>query len=73
MNIKYPISFGILIATLVLTALLTVAIHNLLAWLAVFNLGLIVLLRFTSHSETTDGIVARLNGYFSKNSVMPTD
>ena len=58
MNIKYPISFGILFVTLVLTALLTVALHSLLAWLAIINLGLIVLLRFAAHSEI-DGWLAR--------------
>lgn len=51
MNIRYPISFGILLAVLVLTALLTVALHSLLAWLALVNLGLIVALRFAAHSE----------------------
>lgn len=68
MKIKYPVSFAILIGALVLTALLTVALHSLLAWLALLNLGLIVALRFAAHSEATDGLVARisdwLNGYF---------
>lgn len=59
MKIKYPVSFAILIGALVLTALLTVALHSLLAWLAVINLGLIIALRSAAHSETTDGFVAR--------------
>jgi hypothetical protein len=50
-SIKHPVSFGILFATLVLTALLTVALHSFLAWLAVINLGLIVALRVVSHAE----------------------
>ena len=47
------VAFG---AAAVLTALLTVALHSLLAWLAVVNLGLIVALRYAAHSETSDAI-----------------
>ena len=65
MKIKYPVSFGILFVTLVLTALLTVALHSLLAWLAILNLGLIIGLRFASHSETTDGVVARFTEWLT--------
>lgn len=50
-TIKHPVSFYMLIVTLVLTALLTVALHSFLAWLALINLGLIILLRFASHAE----------------------
>jgi hypothetical protein len=65
MKIKYPVSFGILMATLVLTSFLTVALHSLLAWLGLLNLGLIASLRFVSHSETTDGVVARFTEWLT--------
>jgi hypothetical protein len=58
MKIAYPVSFGILMVTLVLTSFLTVALHSLLAWLAILNLGLICALRWAAHSETTGGFVA---------------
>ena len=65
MKIKCPVSFGVLMATLVLTSFLTVALHSLLAWLGLMNLGLIAVLRFAAHSETNGGIVARFTDWLT--------